>query len=96
MFEVLVASGAHLELRSRWMTSSVIMHALVVTLAAVATQAALDAPPVTAPNPAILLSSIPRALSSKSLNPSLSPASDPLPRFTGIHRWSEGKDGAGQ
>jgi len=55
MFDVLVASGAHLELRSRWVTTSVLTHVLIVALAAMATQAALDTPPVTAPDPAILL-----------------------------------------
>jgi periplasmic protein TonB len=55
MFDVLVASGAHLELRPRWVTTSVLTHALIVTLAVMATQAVLDAPSVTAPDPAILL-----------------------------------------
>ena len=49
MFDVLVASGAHLELTPRWVTTSVLAHALVVTLAGMATQAALDTPPITAP-----------------------------------------------
>jgi TonB family protein len=55
MFDVLVASGAHLELRPRWVTTSLITHALAVTLAAVATQAALDRSPVSAPDAPILL-----------------------------------------
>jgi protein TonB len=55
MFDVLVASGAHLELKPRWVTTSVLTHALIVTLAVMATQAVLDAPSVTAPDPAILL-----------------------------------------
>jgi periplasmic protein TonB len=55
MFDLLVASGAHLELRPRWVTTSVLTHALIVTLAVTATQAALDAPSVTVPDPAILL-----------------------------------------
>lgn len=55
MFDVLVASGAHLELRPRWVTTSVLTHALIVTLAVMATQAALDAPMATAPDAAILL-----------------------------------------
>jgi len=54
MFEVLVASDAHLELRPRWLTTSVATHALVVTLAVAATQTVLDAPKL-APEPAILL-----------------------------------------
>ena len=55
MFDVLVASGAHLELRPRWVTTSVVTHALLITLAAMATRAVLDTPPVSAPDPAILL-----------------------------------------
>src|SRR5215207_2603559 len=55
MFDVLIASGAHLELRPRWVTTSVLTHALLVTLAVMATRAALDAPPVSAPESAILL-----------------------------------------
>lgn len=42
MFDVLVASGAHLELRPRWLTTSVLTHAAAITLAVVATQRALD------------------------------------------------------
>jgi TonB family protein len=54
MFDVLVASGAHLELRPRWLTTSVLTHAAAITLAVVATQRALDdvRPPT---EPAILL-----------------------------------------
>ena len=55
MFDVLVASGAHLDLRPRWVTTSVITHALALMLAAVATQAALDTPPVSLPDAPILL-----------------------------------------
>lgn len=55
MFDVLVASGAHLELRARWVTTSLITHALVITLAAVATRAALDNPTVKAPEAVTLL-----------------------------------------
>jgi protein TonB len=55
MFDVLVASGAHLELRPRWVTTSVLTHALLITLAVMASRAVLDAPSVTAPDPAILL-----------------------------------------
>jgi TonB family protein len=55
MFDVLVASGAHLELRARWVSTSLITHALVVTLAVLATQVAPDVPTVTAADPAILL-----------------------------------------
>lgn len=55
MLDVLIASGAHLELRPRWVTTSVLTHALLITLAVMATRAVLDAPPVTAPDSAILL-----------------------------------------
>lgn len=54
MLDVLVASGAHLDLRPRWLTTSVLMHALVIALAVTATQTALDAPKP-ASEPAILL-----------------------------------------
>jgi TonB family protein len=54
MFDVLIASGAHLELGPRWLTTSVVAHALVVTLAVVATRTALEAP-APASEPAILL-----------------------------------------
>ena len=62
MLDVLIASGAHLELRPRWVTTSVLTHALLVTLAVMATRAALDAPPVSAPESAIPLF-VPRPLS---------------------------------
>ena len=55
MLDVLIASGAQLELRPRWVTTSVLTHALLVTLAVMGTRAALDAPPVSAPESAILL-----------------------------------------
>jgi TonB family protein len=55
MLDVLIASGAHLDLRPRWVTTSVLTHALLVTLAVMATRAALEAPPVRAPESAILL-----------------------------------------
>jgi periplasmic protein TonB len=55
MLDVLIASGAHLELRPRWVTTSVLTHALLVTLAVMTTRAVLDAPPVSAPESAILL-----------------------------------------
>jgi len=54
MLDILVASGAGLELRPRWLTTSVLTHAAVVTLAVVATKGALDHPKVT-PDAAILL-----------------------------------------
>jgi protein TonB len=46
MLDVLTASGAHLELKSRWVGASLLMHASVVALAAMATQAALQSPTV--------------------------------------------------
>ncbi len=55
MLDVLIASGTHLELRPAWLTSSLIAHGLVLTLAAVATRAALDSPPAVVADPAILL-----------------------------------------
>jgi protein TonB len=55
MLDVLIASGTHLELRPRWVTTSVLTHALLITLAVMASRAVLDAPSVTAPDPAILL-----------------------------------------
>jgi protein TonB len=55
MLDVLIASGAHHELRPRWVTTSVLTHALLITLAVMASRAVLDAPSVTAPDPAILL-----------------------------------------
>ena len=55
MLDVLIASGAHLELRPRWVTTSVLTHALLITLAVMATRAVLGAPPVTAPDSAMLL-----------------------------------------
>jgi protein TonB len=55
MFEVLVASGAPLEIRPRWLTVSVTTHALAVALAAVLTQAALEAARVAPPDQVMLL-----------------------------------------
>lgn len=55
MLDVLVASGAHLELRPRWVTTSVVTHALLIALATMATRAVLDAPPVPTPDSATLL-----------------------------------------
>jgi protein TonB len=54
MLDTLVASGAGLELRPRWLTTSVLTHAAVITLAVVATKGALDHPRVV-PDSAILL-----------------------------------------
>jgi TonB family protein len=54
MFDVLVASGTHLELRPRWVSMSLVVHTLVITLAAVASRKALDAP-IIKPERAIVL-----------------------------------------
>ena len=55
MFDVLVASDIPLELKPRWVTASVVMHTLVVSLSVVVTQAAFDAPRVATPDPAMLV-----------------------------------------
>ena len=55
MFEVLVASGAHLDLRARWMTTSVVTHAIVVALAVATTGKALTSSAEAPPDPAMLL-----------------------------------------
>jgi TonB family protein len=46
MLDVLVASGTHLELKSRWVGTSLVMHASAVVLAVMATRAALESPSV--------------------------------------------------
>ena len=55
MFDVLVASGIHLDLRPKWVTTSMVTHALVIALAIVATKGALDAPRVGVPEETMLL-----------------------------------------
>ena len=55
MFEVLLASEAHADLKAPWLTTSVVTHVLIIALAVVATRAALDAPQVTSPEDVILL-----------------------------------------
>jgi periplasmic protein TonB len=55
MFDVLPASGAHLGVRPTSITTSIISHALVVLLAILATQGALDAPRMALPPEAMLL-----------------------------------------
>jgi TonB family protein len=55
MLDVLIASGARLELRPAWLTTSLVTHGLVVTLAIVATRAALDTPRTVATDAAIML-----------------------------------------
>lgn len=55
MFEVLVASGARLDLRPRWMTTSVATHALLVALAAATTGKAIESRSDVLPDPTMLL-----------------------------------------
>jgi protein TonB len=55
MFDVLVASAAHREVRAGSVTTSMITHALLIMLAVTVTQSALGNPPVTAADPAMLL-----------------------------------------
>lgn len=55
MFDVLVASAAHHQLRAQWVTTSTITHALVIALAVSVTRGAIEnSQPMTA-DPAILL-----------------------------------------
>ena len=54
MLDILVASGAGRELRPGWLTTSVLTHASVITLAVLATKGALEHPTVM-PDSAILL-----------------------------------------
>ena len=55
MFDVLLASGTHLQLRPKWVTTSMVTHALIIALAVVATRGALDAARVAVPETAMLL-----------------------------------------
>jgi protein TonB len=55
MFDALVASSPPQVVGPRTVTTSFLVHALIVTLAAVAAQGSLDAPPITAPDPGMLL-----------------------------------------
>lgn len=59
MFEVLVASGAHSDLKISGLTTSLVTHLLVGALAITATRAALEAPRVALPEEVMLL--IPKA-----------------------------------
>jgi TonB family protein len=54
MFDVLPASGAHLGVRPTSVSTSIISHALVVLVAVLATQGALDAPRMALPPEAML------------------------------------------
>jgi TonB family protein len=55
MFDVLIASGAHHQVRARWVTTSMITHALLIALAVSVTRSALENPPRLMADPAILL-----------------------------------------
>jgi TonB family protein len=55
MFEVLLASGSHVDFKGRWLTTSVLTHALIIALALLATQSALEAPRLIPPNEMSLL-----------------------------------------
>lgn len=55
MFEVLVASGTHPDVKPSSITTSLITHALLVILAVMATKAAMQAPPVDLSETAMLL-----------------------------------------
>jgi TonB family protein len=55
MFDVLVASAAHREVRAGSVTTSMITHALLIILAVTVTRTALENPPVPTADPAMLL-----------------------------------------
>ena len=55
MFDVLIASAAHREVRAGTVTTSMITHALLIMLAVFATRAALENPRALSPEPAIML-----------------------------------------
>ena len=55
MFDVLVFSGAPLELKPRWISTSVVMHALAVLGAVMVTRAALQSPLAARPDVAVML-----------------------------------------
>jgi TonB family protein len=55
MLDVLIASAAPHQVRARWLTTSTITHGLLVALALSVTRSALENPPVTVADPAILL-----------------------------------------
>jgi TonB family protein len=59
MFEVLLASGPHADIKTPWLTTSVLTHAVVIALAVITTQAALDAPRVVPED--VMLVFVPRA-----------------------------------
>ncbi len=55
MFDVLLASGAHRDIKVRWFTTSAVSHALVLALAIVGTRSAIDAARTAPPDDQILL-----------------------------------------
>ena len=60
MFDVLLASGAHRDIKLRWFTTSALSHGLLLALAIGATRSAMEAARTAVPNDEILLF-IPRA-----------------------------------
>ncbi|HEU5305293.1 MAG TPA: TonB family protein [Gemmatimonadales bacterium] len=54
MFEVLLESGPHAQLRARWLTTAVVTHTLIAIVAVLATKAAFEGP-IAVPERAILL-----------------------------------------
>ena len=60
MFDVLPASGTHLDLKVRWLTTSALSHAVVLALAIGATRSAIDAARIAPPDDEVLLF-VPRA-----------------------------------
>jgi protein TonB len=55
MFDVLVFSGAPLELKPRWISTSVVMHALAALGAVMVTRAALERPPAASSDVPVML-----------------------------------------
>jgi TonB family protein len=55
MFDVLMASGPGIQLKTRWVTTSIVTHAAVITLGILATRAALNAPAVLPPESSMLV-----------------------------------------
>jgi TonB family protein len=55
MFDVLIASSGHPQVRVRWVTTSAITHALLIGLAVSVTRSAIENAPVVTADPAILL-----------------------------------------
>jgi periplasmic protein TonB len=54
MFDVLIASGTGLQVRPKWVTTSMLTHVLIIGLAVLATQGALEAPKVVVPEAMLL------------------------------------------